>query len=357
MASLIRRNISLVIQILVWVLLAFLLLLFQPLTTGVKLPIQFWVKQGVLFTLWLGTFYLNARVWVPRLLLPNKTGWFFLAALSTAAGVVLLIYLIEVGLNIPELMHQAFHPGSTQRGGGRGPLFYSLIGVFITTLMVLAIGTSITTVQKWQKDAQLRQLVEQEKTSTELSFLKAQINPHFFFNTLNNIYALTMINIESSRQALHTLSRMMRYVLYETPSGTTLLSKELVFIQDYIQLMQLRLTENVQVTFKKPNLVSDVVIAPMLLLPFVENAFKHGVSTLAPCHIRILVEQHGPELQIEVTNTKVNEMKLVLEESNGIGLVNTRRRLDLLYPGKYQLAIQESNPENDYQVSLTLHLN
>ncbi|QMU30019.1 sensor histidine kinase [Adhaeribacter radiodurans] len=355
MASLIRRNISVLIQVLVWGLVAFLVLLFQPLTSEVKLPVQFWIKQAILLGAWLGAFYLNAQVWVPRLLLPNKISWFVVAALGTAIGVVILIYLVEIGLNLPERMHQAFHQGSVRRGG-KGPLFYSLIGVFIITLVVLAIGTSITTVQKWQKDAQLRQLLEQEKTSTELSFLKAQINPHFFFNTLNNIYALTMINIDSSRQALHTLSRMMRYVLYETTSGTTLLSKELGFIQDYIQLMQLRLTENVKVTFYKPNPVTEVMIAPMLLLPFVENAFKHGVSTILPCHIQIKVEQHGPNLHVNVTNTIVNEKKLVLEESSGIGLVNTRRRLDLLYSGNYQLTAGENTPENEYQVHLTINL-
>ncbi|MDQ4140070.1 MAG: histidine kinase [Bacteroidota bacterium] len=355
MASLIRRNISLFIQILVWALLALLLLIFQPLTWEVTLPMQFWIKQAILFCLWLSAFYLNALVWVPRLLLPNKIGLFTMAVVSTAAGVVLIIYLVEVGLNLPELVHRAFHPDDNQIGR-RQPPVHMLIGVFVTTLVVLALGTSITTVQKWQKDAQLRQLLEQEKTSTELSFLKAQINPHFFFNTLNNIYALTMINIESSRQALHTLSRMMRYVLYETPSGTTLLSKELVFIEDYIQLMQLRLTENVKVTFCKPNPVTDVMIAPMLLLPFVENAFKHGVSTISPCHIQIKVEQHGPELRVNVSNTIVNEKKLVLEESSGIGLVNTRRRLDLLYPGNYQLTVAENTPENEYQVNLTLNL-
>lgn len=165
-----------------------------------------------------------------------------------------------------------------------------------------------------------------------------------------------MINIDSSRQALHTLSRMMRYVLYETPSGTTLLSKELLFIEDYIQLMQLRLTENVQVTYEKPNPVNDLMIAPMLLLPFVENAFKHGVSTVSPCFIKIKVEQQDAELSVRVTNTIVNEKKLVLEESNGIGLVNTRRRLDLLYPNNYQLTVQENTPENTYQVHLTIQL-
>lgn len=355
MASLIRRNISLLIQILVWALLALLILVFQPLTSDVTLPMQFWIKQAILFGLWLVTFYLNAWVWVPKLLLPNKIGWFVIATISTAIGVVIIIYLVEVSLNLPTLMHQAFHPGSNP-SLRKSPPFNMLIGVFITTLVVLAIGTSITAVQKWQKDAQLRQLLEQEKTSTELSFLKAQINPHFFFNTLNNIYALTMINIESSREALHTLSRMMRYVLYETPSGTTLLSKEIGFVEDYIQLMQLRLTDKVTVTFRKPAPLTDVLIAPMLLLPFVENAFKHGVSTISASHINIAVAQVGPELQLHVSNTIVHETKLVLEDSNGIGLTNTRRRLDLLYPGKYILKVTENTPENEYQVYLTLNL-
>lgn len=179
MALVTRRNISLLTQVLIWVLIAFLLLLFQPLTSEVKLPVQLWVKQAIQFGLWLGAFYLNAYVWVPKLLLPNKVGWFLVAAIGTALGVVGIIYLVEIGLNLPELMHQAFHPNKPRREGN-GPLLYSLFGSFFVTVVVLAIGTSITTVQKWQKDAQLRQLLEQEKTITELSFLKAQINPHFF---------------------------------------------------------------------------------------------------------------------------------------------------------------------------------
>src|SRR5689334_11802367 len=117
MASLIRRNISVITQFLVWGLVAFLVLLFQPLTSEVKLPVQFWIKQAILLGAWLGAFYLNAQVWVPRLLLPNKIGWFVVAALGTAIGVVILIYLVEIGLNLPERMQQAFHQGSVRRGG------------------------------------------------------------------------------------------------------------------------------------------------------------------------------------------------------------------------------------------------
>jgi LytS/YehU family sensor histidine kinase len=149
--------------------------------------------------------------------------------------------------------------------------------------MALGIGTSITAVQKSQKDTLLRQeeallrkSLEQQKTDSELSFLKAQINPHFFFNTLNNIYALTMINVESSRQVLLKLSRMMRYVLYETQKDGVLLSQEIAFVQDYIELMQLRLTDKVEVIFKRPTPLKEVTIAPMLRLPFVEKPPSTG---------------------------------------------------------------------------------
>ena len=107
-------------------------------------------------------------------------------------------------------------------------------------------------IQKWQKDKQLHQEMEQDRVSSELSFLKAQINPHFFFNTLNNIYALTHVNADVSRKAIHQLSRMMRYVLYDTQNSTTMLSQEIAFIKDYISLMELRLTDVVKIDFTSP---------------------------------------------------------------------------------------------------------
>src|SRR5690606_41040104 len=111
------------------------------------------------------------------------------------------------------------------------------------------------------------------KIGSELSFLKAQINPHFFFNTLNNIYALTYVDVETSRSALHKLSRMMRYLLYDTQAGITPLSQELSFVKDYIELMKLRLNETTKVVFKEPDLKENIQIPPMLFLPYIENAF------------------------------------------------------------------------------------
>ena len=349
-----RRYISPLIHLLVWVLLGFMLLVFMPLTSEITFPFQFWIKQGILFGLLIGAFYLNTRVWVPRLLFQNRTAWFIMANIVTTLAVTLFILVVEVWLEVPKLMHQAFHPNTSLSSVSTLPPFGVLVGVWVTTLLLILIGTSIAVVQKWQKDAQIRQNLEQEKVSSELSFLKAQINPHFFFNTLNNIHALTLIDVALARQALHTLSRMMRYVLYETQKDTTLLSKEITFLQDYIELMKLRFNDNVRVTFTPPMPMKEVIIAPMLFLPFVENAFKHGVSGKLPSYIQITMRQQEPKLQLEVRNTKFSEDRMMLDESNGIGLVNTRRRLDLLYPDLYTLSINEHTAENEYRVQLIL---
>ena len=334
------------------VMLVLLLLLCQPLLWNIELPTEFWIRQFIIFCLWISLFYLNARYLVPRLLLNHKAGMFIVAMLMAVIVSLLFDWLVSYWLNLPELMHKAMSPG-----GVRLPYSsrFSINPVLLlATLLVLGISTTIKVVEKWQKDTAVRQSLEKQKISSELSFLKAQINPHFFFNTLHSIYALTHINIESSREALYTLSRMMRYVLYETQSGTTLLSKEIEFLQDYIHLMQLRLTDKVSIHLEKPAAVQEVSLAPMLFLPFVENAFKHGVSALHQSVIHIALHQQGPSLNLEVRNTLLPEKRVVLEDSSGIGLANTRRRLDLLYPEHYNLSITEKTPENEYRVFLTI---
>ena len=338
---------------LLWALLGVTLLLIQPLSWRITIPPQFWVKQVALFLMWLGLFYFNTEVAVPRLLFRGRTGWFILLMVGLVLAVVGLNRLVETTLHLPELMTRAFHPDEPNRR----PNNRFDMGSLLVSLLVLGISTSVATVQKWQKDTRIRHDLERQQTRSELSFLKAQINPHFFFNTLNNIYALTVVNGELARQAIHTLSRMMRYVLYETQAPTTLLSKEVVFVQDYIDLMQLRLTDKVTVTFDKPTPLVDVPVAPMLLLPFVENAFKHGISAVLPSHIRISLRQQGPTLDMEVRNTTFPDKRpAVADDGSGIGLTNTRRRLDLLYPDRYQLAVHEHTPEQEFRVHLTLRV-
>ncbi|WP_462266744.1 sensor histidine kinase [Mucilaginibacter sp.] len=370
------KNVAAIIQLLLWLCFGSALFLSQPLSWGIHIPTAFWVKQGLTVVLLIVAYYINSRLLVPQLLLKNKEVKFLIVITILAAGVIVLNILIDTWLHIPDIMEAAFRhhdgppglarppgrspgPPPPNDHGGPGPGRHGpRLDMFTLTItaLILGVSTSVTAVQKWQQDNQLHQEMKQQRTESELSFLKAQINPHFFFNTLNNIYMLTMIDVESSRQALHKLSRMMRYLLYETQQDTTLLSKEVDFIKDYIELMRLRLTEKVTLTFEEPARLQEAQIAPMLFLPFVENAFKHGISSTQNSMITIQLKQEGHTLGFDVSNTIVTDQEKTLDGNSGIGLVNTRRRLDLLYAGKYQLNINTTTESNMHYVHLNLQL-
>ncbi|MCI1186199.1 histidine kinase [Hymenobacter sp. DH14] len=351
-----RRYLTPLIHVLVWGLFGLTFLLFQPLTGRLTMPPQFWLKQGLMFVVWVTTFYFTARVTVPRLLFNGRTGWFILALVATTIVVLSCSKFLETVLDLPALMDKAFMAAAGRPRLARSGPHIDTMGL-LTTMFVLGISTSTTVVQKWQHDAQIRQTLEQQRVQSELSVLKAQINPHFFFNTLNNIYALTLLDGEQARVAIHRLSRMMRYVLYDTAGGLTLLSQEIAFVQDYITLMQLRLDERVTVTFEKPEPVRDVPVAPMLLLPFLENAFKHGVAATQKSSILIALRQPSANvLELEVRNSLLPMPSTDLAGSNGIGLANTRRRLDLLYPGRFTLLVEPNTPAHEFRVHLTLQV-
>ncbi|SEM44846.1 Histidine kinase [bacterium A37T11] len=336
-------------HILLWGLFGFMLLFYQPLSWGVKLPSVFWVKQCTNLLLLLVLFYANYLYFVPTLLFRRQSGWFIgwiFAALVISLG---LAYLLESYLHVREQFDRMRN--------NHTPRVREWVDGFIllTALLVLGISTSIAAVQRWQKDARLSEELQRQQTSAELSFLKAQINPHFFFNTLNSIYALTFTDISMSREGLHKLSRMMRYLLYETQQNEASLQQEINFIKDHIELMKLRLHPNVHVVFQEPILVSDYVIAPMLLFPFVENAFKHGISTTQPSNILIRLSVQENELELQVENPVFLGERSITGHEGGIGLSNTKRRLQLLYPEKYQLKIDD-NKDGLYSVTLSLQL-
>ncbi len=351
-----RRYLTPLIHVLVWGLFGLTFLLFQPLTGRLVLPPQFWVKQGLMLGAWVAVYYLTAQLSVPRLLFQGRTGWFVVALCGTTVAVLCFSKFLDSALSLPTLIEKAFETAIGHPRPPRNGPRIDTMGL-LTTMFVLGISTSITVVQKWQKDAQIRQTLEQQRTSSELSVLKAQINPHFFFNTLNNIYALTLLDGEQARTAIHRLSRMMRYVLYDSAGGHTLLSQEIAFVQDYITLMQLRLDDRVTVTFERPEPVRDVPVAPMLLLPFLENAFKHGVAATQASHIFVALRQPTADVvELEVRNTRLALPTTDLAGSNGIGLANTRRRLDLLYPGQFKLLVEDHTPANEFRVHLTLRV-
>lgn len=345
------------VHVLAWCVFGLAIFFYVPFLSGIDIHYQFWVRQVITLGLLVIAFYVNAFVLVPKFLLKNRTGAYFAIILSVIIAIIFLDGWSEPALNLQQILfNEAFHKRvMMQILAHRGENILQVFTLVISVL-VLGISTSLATIGKWQKDKQKRDELEKDKITSELSYLKAQINPHFFFNTLNNIYVLTTVDAEMARQAIHRLSRMMRYLLYETHQEETLLSQEIAFVKDYIKLMQLRLTDAVKVRIDTPSDLVDMSMSPMLLLPFLENAFKHGVSATQRSHIDIRILQRASMLDITIKNAIINDFSVDIDTNSGIGLVNTRRRLDLLYPGKHKLDICELNADNEYTVHLILNL-
>ena len=230
------------------------------------------------------------------------------------------------------------------------------IGFFSGMLMFLVLNCVIAAVaigiRHFIRVRQIKQQLADEKaknTEAELAWLKNQINPHFLFNTLNNISSLTQIDPDAAQDAIAQLSDLLRYAMYETNKKTVPLAGEVEFMRNYISLMKLRCNEKTEVNSQFSILNSQFDIAPLLFISLIENAFKHGVSSSKPSRIDIRLEQEDDQLVFTCDNT--NYPKDDADRSgSGIGLENTRRRLELMYAGRYTW---EQSLENDmYHVKI-----
>lgn len=210
------------------------------------------------------------------------------------------------------------------------------------TLMNLAgiIGLAYF-VRTIEKEKQVQTLIKQQ-WKLELNALRDQLHPHFFFNTLNNIYSLALQNSAFTAPVTYKLATMMRYMLYETSVPKVLLSKDIQFIEDYIELERLRLNDHVQVSFDQQGEAEYLEIEPFLLLPFIENAFKHGAEhEVTNGYITVIILIENKELSLQVKNSKPDAGQSGRGE--GVGLSNVKKRLEILYPGKYRLYFSETH--------------
>ncbi len=198
----------------------------------------------------------------------------------------------------------------------------------------------------------LRQL-EKEKLVAQISSLKSQINPHFLFNTLNNIYATAIDASPRTADMVDKLSEMMRYTMKETQNDFVPLEEEINYLNNFIELQKLRLESKIKFEYEIEGDFVELQIAPMLLIPFVENAFKYGVNSEQNSNIRIDIKANESELHFLVANKKV-DIKSGINEHSGLGIENTKHRLNLIYPSKHLLTINET--ENDFIVSLHINL-
>ena len=195
---------------------------------------------------------------------------------------------------------------------------------------------------------------EMARNHAELLSLKAQINPHFLFNTMNNIYAMAVREKSAATaSSILKLSGMMRYIVTETGNGRVSLEKEISYINDYIDLQKMRLDKRVQLSYKVTGTLTDQTIAPLLLIPFIENAFKHGVNPDEESSINIQIEIEEQSLKLTVENNKV-KVALDPHMKSSHGIENTKSRLQLLYPSQHFLILNDD--EKYFRVQLTLHL-
>ena len=211
----------------------------------------------------------------------------------------------------------------------------------IIYLGVIGLAVAVRMTERWYRDEKKRDEMEKAATEAELTALKSQVNPHFLFNTLNNIYSLIQIDQDKAQEAVHDLSGMLRYVLYDSEKPSVPLSKETGFLKDYIKLMSMRCSSNVTLDVSLPETDSDKHVAPLLFIPLVENAFKHGISTSEPSSIKIELKEEGEYVSFLVENTSFPKNDSD-RSGSGIGVKNLQRRLDMLYPGQHTFEYGEA---------------
>ena len=229
-------------------------------------------------------------------------------------------------------------------------------GTFIFFLLNIVTVAVAIGIRHFIRVRQLKQQLKDEKaknTEAELAWLKNQINPHFLFNTLNNISSLTQIDADAAQDAIAQLSDLLRYAMYETNKNTVPLGGEVEFMRNYIELMKLRCNEQTSVNYQLSTDSEQVEVAPLLFVSLIENAFKHGVSSGRPSAISIKLEQHQGQLTFVCDNT--NYPKNDKDRSgSGIGIENTRRRLELMYADRYEW--EQTLEDNIYHVMIKLKL-
>ena len=301
-------------------------------------------------------FYLNYFYFVPNMLLQKKHLEYF-TVLIVLIAIFMLVRTYYFMPDFNEMMPPKIFDASgkeifeNKMFQKKKPFFFEFMPA-IFYLLIVAISTIIRILSEYFSNQQHKLFVESQRTTAELIYLRKQTNPHFLFNTLNSIYSLAHKKSDLVPDAIVTLSELMRYMLYETDNKTVLLEKEINYIQNYIALQKLRLNniENIYVNIHGET--KNKFIEPLLLISFIENAFKYGTDYKGKTHVKIKIQVEGNVLDFWIEN-RVEKFESDPENS-GIGISNIRNRLKLLYPDSHNLKILEK--DQIYYVHLNLKL-
>ncbi len=352
------RNIGTVLILFIFLLLLLLPVIFARENGKIVWVsvIKVWQDKVLLVPL----FIVNHWLLVPKLVLKKKYSLYLVLVFFLISAVTAGYYFYE------EPSNGDLSPRPTERG--ESTLNYQEMKVIqeprspqpippyadllLFSLLILAVDTGLSFTKHWHINEEDRVRLEKENIQAQLGILRNQINPHFFMNTLNNIYSLIEADKKRSRQAVMRLSKLMRYLLYESQNEKVILSKEFDFIRNYVDLMKLRFIDEVEIKLEIPETFTDTEIPPLLFISYLENAFKHGTSYQHKSLIEASFELENEHLMFSCTNSK--NVFSEINASGGIGLQNSRRRLDLLYKNNYYLIINET--DNTFSVKLKIPL-
>lgn len=291
--------------------------------------------------------FYSGYLWlVPRYFLQNKKALYFLILV----GLILLTFGISTFINDYLLFdpvrdaqfREAFKHAT---GKDETPMFrvFGFINHVLTSILISGFAIGLGVLDKLKENEKRQKELEKEKLNSELAFLKNQVSPHFFFNTLNNIYSLIGIDGPTAQESVLKLSKLMRYLLYESEQGATLMSHEIEFMNNYIDLMKLRISSRVELQINFPKEFNDLTIPPLLFVPFIENAFKHGVSYRDPSFIKIGMSIHKGKIDFFTQNSIAKTIQNTDLQHSGIGLDNVRKRLNLLFPDQHTLEVEQDD--------------
>lgn len=366
------KTFSLILHLAAWLLfLTFPILIMGNVENVVVMPSVLFTWPYLIFCIcYVSLFYINTNYLIPRFFIRKKYLNYFLCVVLLFIGVLflkpfdgLMSHRAEAfrngqmnamqgfgsGPQMQRLPPQGRPPGQSgefRPGGPQGPdgkqfshrIDFNSQLIFV---LIMAFSLALKSVEQWQITEKRAILAEADKAIAELSFLKAQINPHFLYNTLNNIYTLSIIGSEKTSDSIMKLSNIMRYVTDEAEADFVPLASELSCISNFIDLQKLRLGKMVTLNYSFTGEVIGHKISPLLLMTFIENVFKYGLSNHEPAAINIEISTKEDHVIFHCQN-QLFPYKSHSERS-GIGIINTRKRLEHLYPNKYELTINEAD--------------
>ena len=328
---------------LVWLIILSLQLMLSPIVRMGSAGMDSYLQVLPLILVFLACvviFYINYYILIPRYFFPAKYGRYSVGAILCLAFVF-----------IAPMFAVPFAPPLQRTVPMNAEMERTLSLAFTNTLFMILLtffaSTGLQVNARWQQ-------AEKERLSAQIAYLKTQINPHFLFNVLNSIYAVTIGKAPQGAEMVEKLSEMMRYTLRETQMDFVPVAKEVEYISNYIDLQKVRLDDGVRLEYLTVGVDENCTheVAPLLLIPFVENAFKHGVNAEQSSSIKIYTQLIGGELHLNVTNNKV-VMDHDFSEKSGLGIETTRKRLELIYPNRHLLTIHET----DSTFNVSLHIN